>query len=179
MFVKIITAWSMDRMYPVDHVQECNRVFGKWVFDHGYGIVTDSAGDPIVDPLLIPSIVNGAILAPAPTVIVVAWDNNIAVTDKTGMVVNVNDVPVVITSVLAADNVLEVTLPAPVVFGDVIDFTYDGETGNVTNDPWTALAANGGSIIVRNDVPVVVVLGGAVPPPPVPDPVPSPFPLDP
>jgi hypothetical protein len=180
-FVKITDAHFMPDMYPLDHVQQCNRVFAKWVIDHDYGVIVDSEGNPITDPLYTPHPQSGTIKDAAPAVLSIGWSAAIAVTDSTGMTVSVDgSAGEIINNVVADERSLNITMAVPFVFGQEVTFSYDGDLGNVTHADWVALKGESISKMICLNAVESEAGGASAPPPPAPpEPDPIPDPMDP
>ena len=137
--------------YVTDDIVNCNSVFGRYAVQNGDAIYCDSAGDAIV-PAWPPVIVSSAVENAADTLVVIAYDMAMAVTDDTGFSVTVAGSAATISLAAAATNKITLTLSASVTVGQEVLLTYDASAGNAANTGAVAVSVDVLSKSVTNNV---------------------------
>jgi len=89
----------------------------------GSGVIVGTAAAPVE--------VSGSVEDASPTVVTIAFDSDVSVTDSTNMVVSVAAVPATISSVSAADDLLTITIDTPVANLEAVTFDYVATGGNL------------------------------------------------
>lgn len=136
-YVKITNASFLPGLLSDGDVWPCNIVTAKWVCDEGYGFYSNSSGVAASTPwpdkdVPAPTLESGAVENAAASDVVINFSAPLAVTNSTGMTVEVDSVGATISGVVVSGDTLTVTLSAPVANGEAVTFAYNGATGNLT-----------------------------------------------
>ena len=130
LYVKIITNDFQPMNMPVDTVWNVNSVLGKYLVEGGYASVCNSGGTLISAPWS-PTIQSASVNG---TALTLTYDEDMAVTDTTGITCTVDGVARTVSLAAASTNTIVLTLASAVTAGEAVLAFYDHTTGNIVND---------------------------------------------